>query len=151
MDKTFFENKENYNQVTLKQLIHVSNIVKNGDRNTALAEMFSVELKLTIGILKNWFEKNIKINFLELDNFEKEKFREQNCMNPNSKCSICDFPLQPRVKDGWCDHVIRSEYLFLENIYSKSEMKKMGIIDFEFYFKEVNQILDNVDEFCKSI
>ena len=43
-------------------------------------------------------------------------------MTSETTCSICDFPLEPESKNGWFDHVVKAEYLFLKNIYSESEM-----------------------------
>lgn len=151
LQRNFFSNVELYNRVTLKQLEDAARSVWDRERNTALAEMFNVKLKFTVDTLKKWFNKYIKERFLELDDNQKTEFREQNPIGPNTLCSICYFPLEPRTVDGWRDHVIRSEHLFLENIYSKKEMKLMGIDDFEFYSKKVNQILDNVNAFRNSL
>ena len=49
----------------------------------------------------------------------KLNFRENNPQTNETLCSICDFPLKPRVKTGWAEDVFKAEYLFLENIYSQ--------------------------------
>ena len=43
----FFDKPDNYNKVTLKQLEDAAFSVQNREKNTALAEMFSIELKFT--------------------------------------------------------------------------------------------------------
>ena len=48
----FFEDPENFNKTTLKQLEAVAFSVQNRDTNTALAEIFSIELKVTDDCLK---------------------------------------------------------------------------------------------------
>ena len=49
------------------------------------------------------------------------------------------------------DHVFRSEYIFLENIYSEKEMKQMKIEKFERNEEKLNKILDELDNFSMSI
>ena len=53
----FFDDPKNFNKTTLKQLEEAAFSVQNREKNTALAEMFSVELKFTVDCLKFWFEK----------------------------------------------------------------------------------------------
>ena len=52
----FFTDKEHYNRTTLKQLEDAAFSVQNRERNTALEEMFSIDLKFTPNCLKFWFE-----------------------------------------------------------------------------------------------
>ena len=66
-------------------------------------------------------------------------------------CQICDFPIDPFTKGGWFEHVCSAEYLYLENIYEKKDLFKMGINDFEVLFTKVKKVMDSVDEFCSSI
>ena len=70
----FFADSDHYNRVTLKQLQDAAFIVQNRERNTALAEMFSVELKFTVDCLKFWFDKTHKINNLEVKLEDKLDF-----------------------------------------------------------------------------
>ena len=127
----FFSNVDFFNMVTLKQLEDASFCVLSREKNTALAEMFSVELKFTVDTLKNWFNKTHKINHLELKLNEKVEFLEKNPVCPDTLCCLCDFPLESRASVGWSDHVIKAEYLFLANIYNNNEMKLMNIDNFE--------------------
>ena len=60
LDFNFFDNPEIYKKTTLKQLEAAALSVKLKEKNIALAEMFSVELKFTVDCLKAWFEKKKK-------------------------------------------------------------------------------------------
>ena len=64
-DKFFFKFSENYNLKTFRQLQDAALTVFNKSRETALAEMFNIELKFTCDCLKIWFEKNIKLDELD--------------------------------------------------------------------------------------
>ena len=145
----FFSDPENYNKITLKQLEDAAFSVQNRENNTALAEMFSIELKFTIDCLKFWFQKNHKILELEID--FKTEFKQNNPLTKKTLCCLCDFPMDPRVKNGWANHVFKAEHLFLENIYSQKQMACMGIDKFEHFSKKLNKILDDLNSFCASI
>ena len=134
LDFNFFDDPEIFNKNTLKQLEAAALSVKQKEKNTALAEMFSVELKFTIDCLKSWFQKNHKILEIGLD--QKLEFIRKNPVKKDSLCCLCDFPIDPKVEKGWLDHVIKAEYLFLENIYSDEEMKKMKIEKLELFEKK---------------
>ena len=130
----FFDDPEIFNKNTLKQLEAAVLSVNQKEKNTALAEMFSVELKFTIGTLKSWFQKNHKISEIDLD--LKLEYIRNNPIKKDSLCCLCDSPIDPTVENGWLDHVIKAEYLFLENIYSDEEMKKMKIKKLELFEKK---------------
>ena len=117
--------RENFNKTTLKQLEDAAFSVQNREKNTALTEMFSIELKFTTDCLKFWFEKNQKN--LEIDIDFSTEFKQSNPIIKKTTCCLCDFPLEPRAKNGWADHVFKAEHLFLENIYSQKEMVLMKI------------------------
>ena len=134
LDFNFFNDPEIYKKNTLKQLEAAALSVKQKEKNTALAEMFLIELKFTVDCLKAWFRKNHKI--LEVDIDQKLEFIRKNPIKKDALCCLCDFPIDPRIKNGWLDHVIKAEYLFLENIYSNEEMKKMKIEKLEILEKK---------------
>ena len=69
----------------------------------------------------------------------------------DSLCCLWDFPIDQRVKNGWLDHVIKAEYLFLENIYTGEQMKKVKIKKLQLFEKKIKKILDNVNDFCDSV
>ena len=72
----FFDDSQIYKKNTFKQLEAAALTVKQKEKNTALTEMFSVELKFTVDCLKAWFEKNYKI--LEIGIYRKHKFIREN-------------------------------------------------------------------------
>ena len=145
----FFADKKHYNRTTLKQLEDAAFSVQNREKNTALAEMFSIELKFTVDCLKFWFQKNRKV--IELSVEEKAYYKQKNPKTKGTICCLCDFPLQARAKNGWCDHAFKAEHLFLENIYSEKEMKRMEMDSFEIYCEKLNKILGEPDSLYDSI
>ena len=96
--------------------------VNQKEKNTALAEMFSVKSKFTTNTLKSWFQKR---KVLELDVDEKLEFIQKDPIKKDTLCCLCDFPINTRAKNGWFDHVIKAEYLFLENIYTSCDLKNL--------------------------
>ena len=118
----------------------------NKQKNTVLSELFSVELKFVCDALKKWFSAEVKQ--IEINQVEKFNFLMNNLPQ---ECAICDFAIDPYVKNGWFDHVCSAEYLFLENIYSKRELFEIGISDFECFVAKIKKILSCLDEFCESI
>ena len=142
MQADFFNFKENYNLKTLKQLQNVILAVQNRSRETALAEMFNIELKFTIDCLRFWFNGNKKV--LVLDENKKHEFAQN---NKQITYTVCDFPMESRAANGWLEHVCKAEYLFLENIFEARDLYRIGISDFNTFFLKVQKVLDNVDEF----
>ena len=118
-----------HNLKTLKQLGDCALSVFNKSRNTALAEMFNVELKFVCDSLKTWFLTEIKS--VEIDEKFKDDFLKNNL--PET-CHICNFPINPFVHGGWFEHVCSAEHLYLQNIYKKIDLLRMGIYDFETFF-----------------
>ena len=104
----FFYFSETFNLKKLKQLQNATLTVKNKKDNTALAEMFSIDLKFTVDCLKFWFQRNLKKN--ELDEEQRDEFIRN---TPKKTCCICDFPIKSRAENGCFDHVYKAEYLFL--------------------------------------
>ena len=117
LDLDFFK-KTKINKVTLRQLENPSFSVQNEDNCNALAEMFNIELKFTVDCLKSWF-KHQKV--LKLDEETKMDFRTLSPQTNETICTICNFPLNPGVENGWADHIFKAEYLFLENIFSQKQ------------------------------
>ena len=134
LDFSFFDDLEIFNKNTLKQLEAAVLSVKQKEKNTSLAEMFSVELKFTIDCLKSWFQKNHKISEIDID--QKLEFIRKNPGEKDRLCCLCDFPIDPKIENGWLDHVTKAQYLFLENIYRDEEMKKMKIETIELFEKK---------------
>lgn len=139
VQQNVFEDKEIFNSKTLLQLKDAAISVVNREKTTGVAKMFSIELKFTVDCLKFWFNKNKKV--LEISPEQKKNFFDT---APKNDCCLCDFPLQSKAKNGSFEHVCKVEYLFLENIYTSKEMYRMGIDNFDDYFKIVK-------EFCASL
>ena len=104
----------------MKQLENAAFSIQNKEKNTALAEMFNIELKFTVDCLKFWFHENHQI--LEIDIDSKSNFKQENRLSESTLCSLCDFPINLRAKNGWAEHAFKAEHLFLENIYSEKQM-----------------------------
>ena len=130
----FFHFKENFNSKTLFQLKNVALAVEDRKENTSLAEMFSIELKITVDCLKFWFERNRKV--LEITEQQRYQFTQNNA---KKTCCICDFPIQSRADNGCFEHICKAEYLFLENIFDVKDLYKMGIANFETYFNQIKR------------
>ena len=131
---------------TLYQLQNAALAVENGEENTSLAEIFSIELKFTVDCLKFWFERNRKV--LEISEHQRIQFTKNNV---KTTCCIYDFPIQSRADKGWFEHVCKAEYMLLENVFGSKDLYQMKIPNFETYFDKVKKILDNVNDFCTSI
>ena len=129
VQKDFLNFSESYNLKTLKQLQDAVLLIFNRTRETALAEMFNIELKFTCDCLRKWFERNIKLT--ELDEDVKHDYFQN---NKPDVCCICDFSINSRAPKGWFDHICTAEHLFLENLYEAKDMDSMGILDFNVFF-----------------
>ena len=108
--------------------------------------MFNIELKFVCDALQKWFAADLKK--VEIDEVAKFNFLMNNVPQI---CEICDFPIDPFAETGWFQHVCSAEYLYLENIYSKKDMFKMNINEFEDFLCKVKKVLDNLEEFCSSL
>ena len=60
LENNFFKDQKNFDWTTLKQLEDAVFSVFNREKNTALAEMFGVELKFTTDCLKKGFQESTK-------------------------------------------------------------------------------------------
>ena len=135
-----------HNRKTRQQLEDCALSVFNKSRNTALAEMFNIELKFVCDGLQKSFAADLKK--AEIDDVAKFNFLMNNVPQI---CEICDFPIDPFAETGWFQHVCSAEYLYLENIYSKKDMFKMNINEFEDFLCKVKKVLDNLEELCSSL
>ena len=145
----FNTEKEYFNRTTLKQLQQAAYSISQKEKNTSFAETFNIELKFTVDCIKNWFSFNLKSCELDLDG--KIIFRENNVITSETLCYLCDFPLNPRLENGWASSVFKAKHLFLENINTEKQMKKMGIDNFEVYSEKLSKLLDSIEEFCDSL
>ena len=106
----FLDDPQNYNKTTFNQLRYTICAVQNREKNTAMAEMFNVELKFNIDYLKKWFDRTRKI--LELNEDIKFEFKQSNPITNENTCCLCDFPLESRAKNGWADHFLKPNVYF---------------------------------------
>lgn len=67
-------------------------------KNIALAEMFNIELKVTVDCLKFWFQENQQI--LDIDIDSKLNFKQKNALTESTLCCLCDFPINPGAENG---------------------------------------------------
>ena len=72
-------------------------------------------------------------------------------MLKSTLCCLCNFPIDPRAKNGSAEHDFKAEHLFLENIHSEKQMVRMRIDKFQDFSEKLNKILDQLDPFCASI
>ena len=110
VEHNFFYNKNSYNMTALKQLQDAAFSVENREKNTALGEMFSIELKFTVDWLKFWFERNLKVLEVQLE--DKMIFKSLNPKQKDTICCLCDFPLDSTAENGWKQHVLRQNIFF---------------------------------------
>ena len=91
--------------------------------------MFCCEIKFLIDICKKFLKSKFKTT-LELSFEIKNKFRKHNPLDLDMLCSICGFEIGVCKRYGassekmtYCDFVIRKEYHFLTNIFSREEIE----------------------------
>ena len=137
--KKIFLSYNYHNRKTRQQLEDYSLFVFNKSRNMALAEMFNIELKFVCDALQKWFAADLKK--VEIHEVAKFNFLMHNVPQI---CEIFDFPIDRFAETGWFQHVCSAEYLYLENIYSKKDMFKMNINEFEDFLCKVKKVLDNL-------
>ena len=63
----FNQNTRYFNFTTLRQLQTAASNVLQKESNTAIAEMFKIELKFTVDAIKKWFSDNKKSRELDFD------------------------------------------------------------------------------------
>ena len=98
----------------------------------AVEQMFAVELKFASNCLLKWFNRNFKIQNMEIDHKEKFTYEAFNPIDQKkTKCIVCNFPPiinakipnVPANEMSYTDFYIRYEHKFLRNVYSKKELK----------------------------
>ena len=136
-----------FDQVILRQLKDAASAVALGEKCMSLAEMFSVELKLTVDTLKAWFNKILKLKFFDVDYNKKDDWRKKSPLTSDTACTICAFPIDPYAENRWFNHVVNSEHPFLRNIYSPSQVKVMGIDDIDGYKESLYRLLNIFTDF----
>ena len=109
----------------------------------AIAEMFNIELKFACDILLQWFNYKFKSERMNLSIEVSSQYKRLNPINDETKCCICDFPLDVTPKGinfqgtemSYLDFLIKKEYSFLTNIYDEKDLEKSkNISNKEIYY-----------------
>ena len=134
--------------VTTSQLYNcIQNVVAKKTHH-ALIEMFCCELKLIVDICKKWIQKKSSSR-MELSLATKRKFKEQNPLNFDDKCCICGVELSASKKYGpksnkmtYWDFLVKKEYHFLQNNFSKEELQMSdSILNLETYYEHFEMFI----------
>lgn len=84
-----------------------ANTVLGQHKAISLAELFFVELIITVDTLNEWFSEIMKPRFLEIDSVKKEIYRKENPIDQHkTTCSIYGFILDVN-NGGWIDFVVK--------------------------------------------
>ena len=120
--QSFLENHIKYfDDVTFKQLKDTATNVLKKEKESALSDMFSTELKFTVDMLVKWCNDLFKSRFNEPDEIKKQLFTRDNPVDwSNQKCVICNFKLAASLNEGhgtcklttWYDFIEQKEHLF---------------------------------------
>ena len=109
-----------------------------------MAELFNIELKFACNLLKKWYKFKIKSNYLNVPNILRIEYERNHPITADSKCKICNFPLDVSPKgleykeneQSYLDFLIRKEHTFIRNIFDKEELQKSR------YFKSLEDYHD---------
>ena len=101
-------------------------------RKNAIAELFNIELKFACDLLTKWYRYKIKSNNLQVSNILRIQYERIHPITAETKCKICNFPLDVTPKGLECkesemsylDFLIRKEHAFIRNIFDKKELQK---------------------------
>ena len=119
-------------QKTAEQLRDAVMNVHSKKKKNAIAELFNIELKFACDILMKWFNFKIKSNNLEIPNILRIEYNRNNPITADTKCCICNFPLDVAPKGlkfegndmSYLDFLIQKEHAFIRNIFDENELKK---------------------------
>ena len=114
----------------INQVQNQGKLVARKEQKNALAVMFNIELALVKKTLLAWFNKKISAPHKRLNEKIVQKY-EQEFSYENAVCAICKIPLRgnfsspekPNNKMYYGDFIVRYEYKFLKNIFSKEELE----------------------------
>ena len=121
------------NQKTAEQLRDaVIAVHSKKKKKNAIAELFNIELKLSYDILMKWFNCKIRSNNLELPMCLRLEYSRNNPITTDTKCCICNFPLEVTPKGlkfegndmSYLDFLIQKEHAFIRNSFDEVELKK---------------------------
>ena len=94
--------------------------------------MFNIELKFACDILLQWFNYKFKSDRNNIPNDLAIEYNRQNPITAETKCCICDFPLDVAPKGinlkgneiSFLGFLIKKEHAFLRNIYDEEDLQK---------------------------
>ena len=94
--------------------------------------MFNIELKFACDILLQWFNYKFKSERISIPNVLAIEYNRQNPITEETKCCICDFPLDVASKGinfkgnemSFLDFLIKKGHAFLRNIYDEKDLEK---------------------------
>ena len=108
--------------------------------------MFNIELKFACDILMCWFNEKFKKPQTNLDNQVAIDYRRAFPITVETKCVICDFPIEVDPKGleykennmSYLDFLIRKEYAFIRNIFDEDDLKQSkSICDLKTYWNKM--------------
>ena len=132
------------NQKTAEQLRDAVTNVHSKKNKNAIAEMFNIELKFACDILIKWFNFKIKSDRLPIPNILAIEYNRKNPITSETKCCICNFPLDVMPKGlkfegnemSYLDFLIEKEHAFIRNIFDEYDLKKSkNIVTEEKYYE----------------
>ena len=132
------------NQKTAEQLRDAVTNVHSKKNKNAIAEMFNIELKFACDILIKWFNFKIKSDRLSIPNILAIEYNRKNPITSETKCCICNFPLDVTPKGlkfegnemSYLDFLTEKEHAFIRNIFDKYDLKKpKNIVTEEKYYE----------------
>ena len=115
----------------IKQLKGSALNVHSKKCKNAIAQMFSIELRLVKKTVLSWVNQKMKSQHLEIDLLRKNKYeKEHPILWGKYKCLTCNFPLKtdpvgpdvPNNNMSYGNFFIRYEHMFLRNIYSQEQL-----------------------------
>ena len=86
----------------IKQLNDVAIDVSKRKCKNTMGQMFCIECALVKKTLLDWFNKNYRTQYLEVNAFVKMQYERNNLVNwKNDKCILCKLPLrvEPTMPD----------------------------------------------------
>ena len=119
------------NETTAEQF---TDSIKNvyAKRKNAIAELFNIDLKFACDLLTKWYKYKTKSNNLQVSNIIRIQYERIYPITAETKCKICNFPLDVTPKGleykenemSDLDFLIRKEHAFIRNIFDKEELQK---------------------------
>ena len=131
----------------IKQLNDVAIDVSKRKCKNTMGQMFCIECALVKKTLLDWFNKNYRTQYLEVNAFVKMQYERNNLVNwKNDKCILCKLPLrvEPTMPDYEMTYgyfIICFEHKFIRNIYIISQIKESDHLETLGNYYEIYQNL----------